>query len=120
MLTIILLFFIGSGLFSNSIYQLQFVLNDKEIILWELNCCDPKNNVGWDIAKGLFGWDNKATLATVISYLVYWFIVIVGIFIINFYYNDKNDSEENENENNQEQQHHNVEMTTSNEIIAQD
>ncbi|CAI2172864.1 11777_t:CDS:2 [Funneliformis geosporum] len=112
-----LLFFIGAGFFSNSIYQFQTSLNSREVILWKLNCCDPKNNVGWDIAKSLFGWQNKATLGAVVSYIIYWFIVIAGILIINHYYNGKeneNESFQEPNESNQGQElhnHHHVEVT---------
>ncbi|CAI2173220.1 19835_t:CDS:2 [Funneliformis geosporum] len=117
MIACTLLFFIGAGFFSNSIYQFQTSLNSREVILWKLNCCDPKNNVGWDIAKSLFGWQNKATLGAVVSYIIYWFIVIAGILIINHYYNGKeneNESFQEPNESNQGQElhnHHHVEVT---------
>ncbi|CAG8742527.1 452_t:CDS:2, partial [Funneliformis caledonium] len=113
MLACTLLFFIGAGFFSNSIYQFQTSLNSREIILWKLNCCDPNDNVGWNIAKSLFGWQNKATLGGFVSYIIYWVIVIAGILIINYYYNYKSNLEQNESDqdqnemNNQEQQNHN-------------
>jgi high-affinity iron transporter len=42
-------------------------------------CCSPELNGGggWGIFNGILGWTNSATYGTVISYNLYWLLVIV-------------------------------------------
>jgi high-affinity iron transporter len=43
-------------------------------------CCSPLENGdgGWGIFNSLFGWQNSATYGSVISYNLYWLVVIAG------------------------------------------
>jgi high-affinity iron transporter len=46
--------------------------------VWHVNCCNPEVNGGggWGIFNALLGWENSATLGSVISYNLYWLVVI--------------------------------------------
>ncbi|KAH8731691.1 plasma membrane iron permease [Phaeosphaeriaceae sp. PMI808] len=48
--------------------------------VWHVNCCSPgeKGDGGWGIFNSLFGWQNSATYGSVISYNLYWVVVIAG------------------------------------------
>ncbi|KAI9781718.1 MAG: hypothetical protein M1835_004249 [Candelina submexicana] len=48
--------------------------------VWHVNCCSPKLNGGggWGIFNSLFGWQNSATIGSVVSYNFYWVAVIFG------------------------------------------
>ncbi|KAI4657434.1 hypothetical protein J4E85_004990 [Alternaria conjuncta] len=48
--------------------------------VWHVNCCSPLENGdgGWGIFNSLFGWQNSATYGSVISYNLYWLVVIIG------------------------------------------
>jgi len=48
--------------------------------VWHVNCCSPLENGegGWMIFNSLFGWQNSATYGSVISYNLYWLVVILG------------------------------------------
>ncbi|RMD42243.1 hypothetical protein DV735_g2911, partial [Chaetothyriales sp. CBS 134920] len=52
--------------------------------VWHVNCCSPELNGGggWGIFNALFGWQNSATYGTVISYCVYWIVVIIGFILM--------------------------------------
>jgi high-affinity iron transporter len=39
---------------------------------------------GWGVFNALFGWTNSATYGTVISYNLYWVVVITGFFLMRF------------------------------------
>ena len=59
----------------------------------ELNffkCCNPEINGGggWGIFNALFGWTNSATYGSVISYNLYWLVVIATFLAMR--YNEKN------------------------------
>lgn len=47
--------------------------------VWHVNCCSPSLNGGggWGVFNALLGWQNSATYGTVISYNLYWLVVIV-------------------------------------------
>lgn len=47
--------------------------------VWHVNCCNPMINGGggWGIFYGILGWTNSATYGTVLSYNLYWAVVIV-------------------------------------------
>jgi high-affinity iron transporter len=49
-------------------------------ILTRHQCCSPLENGdgGWGIFNSLFGWQNSATYGSVISYNLYWLVVIAG------------------------------------------
>ncbi|CAO2652410.1 Nn.00g006930.m01.CDS01 [Neocucurbitaria sp. VM-36] len=52
--------------------------------VWHVNCCSPSENGdgGWGIFNSLFGWQNSATYGSVISYNLYWLVVIVGFVFL--------------------------------------
>ncbi|KAL0568316.1 high-affinity iron permease [Marasmius crinis-equi] len=96
-----LLLLIGAGLFSRSIgaFQRNAFNNllgaeiddaggdgpgsyDVRGNVWHLNCCNPNNNLdsqGWSVFNAIFGWDNSATLGTVLGYVAYWVAVMVTL-----------------------------------------
>lgn len=47
-------------------------------------CCSPLDNGdgGWGIFNSLFGWQNSATYGSVISYNLYWVVVIAGFLFL--------------------------------------
>ncbi|CEL02166.1 Putative High-affinity iron transporter FtrA [Aspergillus calidoustus] len=47
--------------------------------VWHVNCCNPELNGGggWGIFNALFGWTNSATYGSVISYNLYWMVIIL-------------------------------------------
>ncbi|KAG8528907.1 uncharacterized protein KY384_006596 [Bacidia gigantensis] len=46
--------------------------------VWHVNCCSPEINGGggWGVFNSLFGWQNSATYGSVISYNLYWVVII--------------------------------------------
>ncbi|KAL9104943.1 MAG: hypothetical protein Q9163_000188 [Psora crenata] len=58
--------------------------------VWHVNCCSPNLNGGggWGIFNALLGWQNSATYGSVISYNLYWLIVIIAFTLMR--YNEKN------------------------------
>ncbi|KAJ2932236.1 hypothetical protein H1R20_g4844, partial [Candolleomyces eurysporus] len=55
--------------------------------VWHLNCCNPENKTsgqGWSIFSSIFGWNNNATLGSVLSYVFYWIAVIVALVYMKF------------------------------------
>ncbi|ORX95000.1 plasma membrane iron permease-like protein [Clohesyomyces aquaticus] len=54
--------------------------------VWHVNCCTPgsKGDGGWGIFNSLFGWQNSATIGSVLSYNLYWLVVIVGFLLLGF------------------------------------
>ncbi|KAF2715782.1 plasma membrane iron permease [Pleomassaria siparia CBS 279.74] len=59
---------------------------DIRKIVWHVNCCSPDDNGdgGWGVFNSLFGWQNSATYGSVISYNLYWLIVIVGFLYMGY------------------------------------
>jgi high-affinity iron transporter len=53
-------------------------------------CCSPDINGGggWGIFNSLFGWQNSATVGSVLAYNLYWLAVIVTFLAMAF--NEKN------------------------------
>lgn len=48
--------------------------------VWHLNFANPEINGGggWGIFNAIFGWTNSATYGSVISYNLYWLVVIIA------------------------------------------
>ncbi|KAJ6015595.1 Iron permease FTR1 family protein [Penicillium herquei] len=46
--------------------------------VWHVNCCNPElsGGGGWGIFNALFGWTNSATYGSVLSYNLYWIVVV--------------------------------------------
>lgn len=89
---------IAAGMFSRSVYYLQFyqyvqLVGDGAAesgsgagsynannYVWHLDCCNPEDKKnggsGWAILNSLFGWNNTATVGSILSYIFYWLAVI--------------------------------------------
>lgn len=54
--------------------------------VWHVNCCSPSLNGGggWGIFNAVLGWQNSATYGSVISYNLYWLVVILGFVAMRF------------------------------------
>ena len=54
--------------------------------VWHVNCCSPELNGGggWGVFNSLLGWQNSATYGSVISYNLYWLVVIVVFLYMRF------------------------------------
>lgn len=94
------LYLIAAGLFSKAVwyfenYEWNLVIGgdasetgsgagsyDITKSVWHVNCCNPEldGGGGWGIFNAILGWQNSATYGTVISYNVYW-ILMIGYFI---------------------------------------
>lgn len=48
--------------------------------VWHVNCCNAELNGGggWGIFNAILGWENSATYGSVISYNLYWLVIIVS------------------------------------------
>ncbi|KAF2423752.1 plasma membrane iron permease [Tothia fuscella] len=57
--------------------------------VWHVNCCNPGINGGggWGVFNSLLGWQNSATYGSVLSYNLYWLVVIIGFLAMG--YNEK-------------------------------
>ncbi|KAK5007787.1 hypothetical protein LTR28_004829 [Elasticomyces elasticus] len=57
--------------------------------VWHVDCCSPNINGGggWGIFNSILGWTNSATYGTIISYNLYWLLVIVAF--ASMHYNEK-------------------------------
>lgn len=51
-----------------------------------MNCCNPEINGGggWGIFNSILGWQNSATYGSVISYNLYWLLVIVTFVLMRY------------------------------------
>lgn len=49
-------------------------------LLTKLQCCNPNLNGGgfWGILNAVLGWQNSATVGSVVSYNVYWILMALG------------------------------------------
>ncbi|KAF8551776.1 iron permease FTR1 [Imleria badia] len=93
---------IGAGLFSKAVWAFQensfikFIHTSSDDAVgtgpgsydvrgnvWHLNCCDASNG-SWSIFNAIFGWENSATLGSVLSYVFYWLAVIVVLVYYKF------------------------------------
>ncbi|KAI9780635.1 MAG: hypothetical protein M1816_002796 [Peltula sp. TS41687] len=54
--------------------------------VWHVNCCNPKlaGGGGWGIFHALLGWTNSATYGSVISYNLYWVVVILAFIVMRY------------------------------------
>ncbi|KIJ61412.1 hypothetical protein HYDPIDRAFT_169676 [Hydnomerulius pinastri MD-312] len=98
-----LILLIGAGLFSKAIWAFQenafnhLLGTDVDDAggtgpgsynvrgnVWHLDCCAPSAAEGWSIFNAVFGWQNSATLGSVLSYVFYWLAVIVTLVYLKF------------------------------------
>lgn len=95
-----ILYLIAAGLFSRGIWYFEtYVFNQAtggdasengsgpgtyniHKSVWHVNCCNPETDNGWDIFNALLGWQNSATYGSVISYNIYWLVLIITIALM--------------------------------------
>jgi high-affinity iron transporter len=97
-----ILLLVGAGLFSRSVGDFQrYAFNkgvgadvaelgngpgsfDVDGNIWHLTYGNPelKDNSGWSIFNAILGWDNNATLGTILSYVFYWIAVIATLVFL--------------------------------------
>ncbi|KAL8825711.1 MAG: hypothetical protein Q9170_007687 [Blastenia crenularia] len=102
------LYLVAAGLFSKGVWFLESGAWNKIIggdaaetgsgagsydvrkSVWHVNCCNPYINGGggWGIFSAIFGWQNSATYGSVISYNLFWLVVI--LVFLSMGYNEKN------------------------------
>ena len=98
------LYLVAAGLFSKVVWDLEMNTYIKLAVegaveagagpgsydirksVWHVNCCSPGEGGGggWGIFNSLFGWQNSATYGSVISYNLYWVVVIIGFLVMGF------------------------------------
>lgn len=100
-LTTCFLYMIAAGLFSKGVWQLELqdYINkcggqdmsevgngpgsyDISRSVWHVNCCNGEKDGGWMILTAIFGWTNSATYGSVISYVLYWAVLIAVINLL--------------------------------------
>ncbi|MCJ1265119.1 hypothetical protein MMC22_004994 [Lobaria immixta] len=54
--------------------------------VWHVNCCNAEigGGGGWGVFNSLFGWQNSATIGSVVSYNLYWIAVMVGYALMGY------------------------------------
>lgn len=94
------LYLVAAGLFSKGVWNFElqrFIDNcdgfdvsetghgpgsyDIATSVWHVNCCNgeiQEDGAFWMVVTAIFGWTNSATYGSVISYNVYWFVVIAA------------------------------------------
>lgn len=62
-------------------------IDEAELTKPPKQCCSPVANggSGWGFLQAVFGWTNSATYGSVISYNVYWLVVIAGFLTMRFH-----------------------------------
>lgn len=49
--------------------------------VWHVDCCNPESDGPYMIFSALLGWQNSATYGSVISYNVYWVVVMIMVIV---------------------------------------
>ncbi|KAF4122243.1 high-affinity iron transporter [Geosmithia morbida] len=96
-----LLYLIAAGLFSKGVWHLEAHQWNKIVggdaaelgsgpgsydirnSVWHVNCCNPDLEGGgfWGIFNAVLGWQNSATVGSVVSYNVYWVVVASAFYL---------------------------------------
>ncbi|OXC70926.1 hypothetical protein AYX13_00343 [Cryptococcus neoformans] len=102
------LFLIGSGLFSKGVYDFEYYRFSSAVggdvaesgngpgsfqvagNVWHLEYGNPEpgavgTNGGWQVFNAILGWNNTASLGSILSYCFYWIAVIIGLAIMKWY-----------------------------------
>jgi high-affinity iron transporter len=99
-----LLYLVAAGLFSKAVWDFQqqdwnnIVGGDAaetgaapgsydiSTSVWHVNDGNPELNGGggWGIFNAILGWTNSATYGSVISYNLYWLLVIIGFVLMRY------------------------------------
>ncbi|KAE9372215.1 iron permease FTR1 [Stipitochalara longipes BDJ] len=98
------LYLVAAGLFSRGVWYLEanewnkIVGSDAAELgagagsydidqsVWHVNFGNPELNGGggWGIFNAILGWQNSATYGSVISYNLYWLVVIIGFLLMRY------------------------------------
>lgn len=101
------LLLISAGMFSRAVYFLQFYRYVQKVgdaaaesgagpgsydalnYVWHIDCCNPEDKSnnggsGWSVLNGIVGWNNTATLGTILTYILYWLAIAIylGVMLI--------------------------------------
>ncbi|PHH66839.1 hypothetical protein CDD81_5971 [Ophiocordyceps australis] len=99
-----LLYLVAAGLFSRSVWHFEAQKWNQAVggdatetgsgpgsydidkSVWHVNCCQPDGAGagGWGIFNAILGWTNSATYGSVISYNLYWLLVIIGFVVMRY------------------------------------
>lgn len=52
--------------------------------VWHVNCCNSQTDGPWMLFNALLGWQNSATYGSVISYNLYWWVIIVSVLVMKY------------------------------------
>ncbi|ORY04644.1 iron permease FTR1, partial [Basidiobolus meristosporus CBS 931.73] len=57
---------------------------DVRTNVWYLDCCNPENpNAGgWQIFNAILGWNNVASIGTILGYVLYWLAIAVYLIFL--------------------------------------
>ncbi|KAL7276174.1 high-affinity iron permease [Rhizina undulata] len=99
----IVLYLVAAGLFSKSVWFFETRAfsravggdvaeagngpgsYDIRVSVWHVNCCNPETGNqggGWGIFNAIFGWQNSATVGSVLAYDLYWIVVSIGFIVM--------------------------------------
>ncbi|KAK8241808.1 plasma membrane iron permease [Phyllosticta capitalensis] len=98
------LYLVAAGLFSKAVWYFEADKWNKAIggdaaetgagagsydirkSVWHVNCCSPYINGGggWGVFNSIFGWQNSATYGSVVSYNLYWLVIIISFVTMRF------------------------------------
>jgi high-affinity iron transporter len=88
------LYLVAAGLFSRAVWYFEAQAwtgsgagsYDIDQSVWHINFGNPEINGGggWGIFNAILGWQNSATYGSVISYNLYWLVVIVGFVLMRY------------------------------------
>lgn len=57
-------------------------------VVWHVSWGDPEANTdtngGWEIFNAILGWNNTATIGTIVSYCLYWIVVAFALVYMNW------------------------------------
>ncbi|KAK1765516.1 putative iron transferase [Phialemonium atrogriseum] len=100
-----LLYLVAAGLFSRAVWGFEMHYWNKALgggeaaelgngpgsydidqSVWHVNCCSPEFNGGggWGFFNAILGWTNSATYGSVISYNLYWLVVILAFLTMRY------------------------------------
>jgi Iron permease FTR1 family len=70
---------IFANLYGRTLRTISEILTPRHV-----NCCNPedKSNGGWGIFNAILGWQNSATIGSVVSYCLYWIFVTAALIIM--------------------------------------
>jgi high-affinity Fe2+/Pb2+ permease len=67
-----------------SLLKLQTIEKKSQLRLLQFGNPELNGGGGWGIFNAILGWQNSATYGSVISYNVYWIVVMIGFAIMRY------------------------------------